>query len=306
MGTFVCSQGTIYRTVGRLTTSQNDIAGKENVIRVVEYVPVEESKIEARAVLEASLSPFNELVQGCQISTISTSDIDEIAFVFHEKNFVEYHVAPGFRLAFFVRYTEDDQYIDADTFYCFPDLSPKYPLHERSFALEVFQELSRIADASATILTRAAESQGRSGSAQVFVSPRTVQFLQRGLGLEPYEYDIHTSHKRTLSGCKTFFFKRKRHCKYFRMETETQLENLMKLIGPTIVIGNRIKRMRPGTSFQPLAENDLVNAVVTDPSATPSVLFKRRTTRRGVDICTDGEVLKLYIRYRSSTINPRY
>ena len=171
IGTFVCCNGKIYRTLRHESIVENPKSS--TTIISTEYFPISESKIKRRALLQASLSPFKELVQGSETTSIRASDIDEVAFVFHENNFAEKHLAHGCTLSYLVRYTDKDEYIDSDTFYCFPDLSPNYPLNERSFVMEVFQELSRIADASATILTRAAESQGRSGSAQVYVSPRT-------------------------------------------------------------------------------------------------------------------------------------
>lgn len=86
IGMFVYCNGKIHRTTRRKKST--DVANnttKKEKITTVQYRPIDESSITQRAVLEASLSTFNELVQDCQPTTILASDIVEIAFVFHEK-----------------------------------------------------------------------------------------------------------------------------------------------------------------------------------------------------------------------------
>ena len=102
IGTFVSCNGKIYRTIRRGISSNDE---NENTLVVNEFIGIGDSNIQPRAVLEAGLSLFNELVQGCKCTTISASEIEEIAFVFHEKDVKEYHVAHGFQLAYFVRFT---------------------------------------------------------------------------------------------------------------------------------------------------------------------------------------------------------
>ena len=152
VGTFVLVNGEVCRTL-KVENSKS--------VECNRFVALDRSGLNKRPISQH----YKEIVQSDDTISIKTDDIEDIVFVFHREQLKEWMVGHGSHASYFVRFQFDGQEIPAESFVCFPDLSPEYHFSDRSYALEAFQTLGRMADASATILTRAAESQGRSGSA---------------------------------------------------------------------------------------------------------------------------------------------
>jgi hypothetical protein len=193
-----------------------------------------------------------------------------------------------------LRYRCDDKDV-LKSFVFFPDDSPSYPVIKDSYALEVYKDLGRIADSAATILTRQAESQMMicTGRGQLTIHKRTWAYLKSKLNVEAHPVDLTTFRKRTLSGIETAGYSQLRKCEYLRLETEADMDNLVKTLGPTSILGNRVKRPKLDIPFAP-GTRSIMNQVVGNFERDN---WKRRTTNRGFDICSDGDIARMYVRY---------
>jgi hypothetical protein len=201
----------------------------------------------------------------------------------------------GMEDLFVLRYRSDDKEI-IKTFVPFPDNLPSYPVIKDSYAFKVYKDLGRIAESAATILTRQTESQMMicTGRGQLTIHKRTWAYLKSKLNVEVHPVDLTTFRKRTLSGMKTAGYSQLRKCEYLRLETEADMDNLVKTLGPTFVLGNRVKRPKLDIPFAP-GTRSIMNQVVGNLERDN---WKRRTTNCGFDICSDGDIARMYIRYK--------
>jgi hypothetical protein len=185
------------------------------------------------------------------------------------------------------------------SFVPFPDDSPYYPVIESSYAYEVYKDLSRFADSAAAILTRAAESQGTlcTGRQHFEIHPRTWAYLKNKLGVETHPVEVTTHRKRTLAGMKTATYSQVHQCEYMKLETEEHMDALVRTLGPTSVMGNRVKRPKIGFPHQAGTRSVLNQVNGADNETDEGATFKRCTTDRGFDICSDGDIARLYVRY---------
>jgi hypothetical protein len=154
--------------------------------------------------------------------------------------------------------------------------------------------LARIADVAALILTRAAELQSIlcTGQQQLTIHPRTWAYLKNKLDVEAHQVDVTTFRKRTLAGMKTAWYLQLHKCEYLRFETDADMSNLVRMLGPTSILGNRVKRPKID---QPYAADthSVLNQVMGSDKRDE---WKRWTTNCGFDICSDGEIARLYVR----------
>jgi hypothetical protein len=67
----------------------------------------------------------------------------------------------------------------------------------------------------------------------------------------------------------------------------------VKTLGPTSILGNRVKRPKLDIPFAP-GNRSIMNQVVGNCERDN---WKRRTTNRGFDICSDGDIARMYVRY---------
>jgi hypothetical protein len=177
----------------------------------------------------------------------------------------------------------------------FPDNSPFYPVIKDSYAFEVYKDLGRIVDSVATILTRQAESQMIicTSRGQLTILKHTWAYLKCKLNVEVHQVDLTTFWERTLSGMKTAGYSQLRKCEYPCLETEADMDNLVKTLGPTSVLGNRVKRPKLNIPFAP-GTRSIMNQVVGNFKCNN---WKHRTTNFGFDICSDGDIARMYVRY---------
>ncbi len=71
------------------------------------------------------------------------------------------------------------------------------------------------------------------------------------------------------------------------------MDNLVKTLGQTSILGNRVKRPKLDVPFAP-GTSSIMNQVVGNFERDN---WKRRTTNRGFDICSDGDIARMYVRY---------
>jgi hypothetical protein len=72
---------------------------------------------------------------------------------------------------------------------------------------------------------------------------------------------VTTFRKRTLSGMKTAGYSQLRKGEYLHLETEGDMGNLVKTLGPTSILGNRVKRPKLDILFAP-GTRSIMNQVV--------------------------------------------
>jgi hypothetical protein len=71
------------------------------------------------------------------------------------------------------------------------------------------------------------------------------------------------------------------------------MDNLVKTLGPTSILGNQVKRPKLDIPFAP-GTRSMMNQVVGNFERNN---WKCRTTNRGFNICSDGNIARLYVRY---------
>jgi hypothetical protein len=262
-----------------------------------EFILLKHSEIKQAPIFSGAGREHVEVVQTLHQYTVSdASTLKLIVFVLSlvELESAKYVGGDGMEDLYVLRYRSDSKRIPK-VFVAFPDDSPFYPLIENSYALEVYKDLARIADAAALILTRAAESQSIlcTGRQQLTIHPRTWAYLKNKVNVEAHEVDLTTFRKRTLAGMKTASYSQLHKCEYLRFETDDDMDSLVKTLGPTSILGNRVKRPkidRPYAADTRSVLNQVMGSEARDE-------WKRRTTNRGFDICSDGKIARLYVRY---------
>ncbi len=293
VGTFFNVDQRIFRVV-----SHEIKVGEKLNTRVLlnEFVYFKESGITKAPIFLGVGRDHKELVQTRNGFYVYAQDLEAVVFVLRPADLesAQYVGGDGMEDLYVLRYRCDDKEIPK-TFVPFPDDSPFYPLIEDSYALEVYKDLGRISDSAATILTRQAESQMMicTGRGQVSIHKRTWAYLKSKLNVEAHPVDLTTFRKRTLSGMKTAGYSQLRKCEYLRLETEADMDNLVKTLGPTSILGNRVKRPKLDIPFAP-GTRSIMNQVVGNFERDN---WKRRTTNRGFDICSDGDIARMYVRY---------
>jgi hypothetical protein len=80
-----------------------------------------------------------------------------------------------------------------------------------------------------------------------------------------------------------------------RLETEEHMDTLVRTLGPTSVMRNRVKHPKVGFTHQSGTRSVLNQVNSADNETDEGATFKCRTTNRGFDICSDGDIARLYI-----------
>ncbi len=293
VGTFVTVNGGIYRIVSYDT--------KQKTLKINSFIDFTGSEITHVPIFSGAGREHVEVVQTLNGIIMSPSLLTSVVFILRPSDLLtgKYVGGDGMEDIYVVRFRSDGKGI-SKSFVPFPDDSPYYPVVESSYALEVYKDLSRFADSAASILTRAAESQGTlcTGRQHFDIHPRTWAYIKNKLGVETHPVEVTTHRKRTLAGLKTATYSQVHQCEYIRLETEAHMDALVRTLGPTSVMGNRVKRPKVGFPFQ-AGTRSVLNQVkgVSDDDIDEGAKFKRRTTSRGFDICSDGEIARLYVRY---------
>jgi hypothetical protein len=295
VGTFFQCDNHILRVVSQEVTT----VGKKSDLQLSlnEFILLQDSDLSQAPIFAGPGRYHVEVVQTLRQFCVSdASALKHIVFVLstHELELAKYVGGDGMEDLYVLRYRSDGKAIPK-TFVAFPDDSAFYPLMENSYALEVYKDLARIADAAASILTRAAESQSIlcTGRQQLTIHPRTWAYLKNKLNVEAHRVDLTTFRKRTLAGMKTATYSQLHKCEYLRFETDGDMDSLVKTLGPTSILGNRVKRPKIEKPFA-AEHRSILNQVMGSDERDE---WKRRTTNRGFDICSDGEIMRLYVRY---------
>ena len=74
------------------------------------------------------------------------------------------------------------------------------------------------------------------------IHPRTWAYLKNKVNIEAPRVDLTTFCKHTLAGMKTATYSQLHKCEYLRFETDGDMDALVKMLGPTSIVGNRVKR----------------------------------------------------------------
>jgi hypothetical protein len=182
---------------------------------------------------------------------------------------------------FVVRFRNDGKGI-SKSFVPFPDNSPYYPVVKSSYAYEVYKDLSRFADSATAILTRAAESKGNmcTGQQHFKIHPAHVGLYQE------QTWSRNSPSKRTLAGMKTETYSQVHQCEYMRLETEEHMDTLVRMLGPTSVMGNWVKRPKVGFPHQAHTRSVLNQGNCADNETDEGDTFKRH-----------GDIARLYVCY---------
>lgn len=189
-------------------------------------------------------------------------------------------------------------------FFPFPDNSPEYPFEQTSLSLSVFRDLQRICDAADRILNRAAESQGTWCSARSLpftIQKTTMNHIKSRTGMsDSFRVKHRLSRKRTKSGLETQLFVMGEEWDLYRFETNDQLQKLLEVFGPTILMGNRARRPKVERPNTPVY-GGFINVVAGTEDGGESVqqaTFQRFTDKQGVDMAFNGSDFRLTIRYQ--------
>jgi hypothetical protein len=106
------------------------------------------------------------------------------------------------------------------------------------------------------------------------IHPRTWAYLKNKLNVEAHRVDLTNFRKRTLAGMKTATYSQLHKCEYLRFETDDDMDLLVKTLGPTSILGNRVKRPKIEKPFA--AENlSILNQVMGSEERDE---WKRQTT----------------------------
>jgi hypothetical protein len=292
VGTFVAFDGGIYRIVSYDT--------KQKTVTLNLFTAFIGSGLTHNPIFSGAGREHVEVVQTLNCTTVCPSELSSVVFVLRPSDLQtgKYVGGDGMEDIFVVRFRNDGKGI-SKSFVPFPDDSPYYPVVESSYAYEVYKDLSRFADSAAAILTRAAESQGTlcTGRQHFDIHPRTWAYIKHKLGVETHPVEVTTHRKRTLAGMKTATYSQVHKCEYIRLQTEEHMDALVRTLGPTSVMGNRVKRPKIGFPHQAGTRSVLNQVNGTNNETDEGANFKRRTTDRGFDICSDGDIARLYVRY---------
>ena len=131
------------------------------------------------------------------------------------------------------------------------------------------------------------------GWGQVSIHKRTWAYLKSKLNAKAHPVDLTTFRKCTLSGMKTAGYSQLCKCEYLHLETEADMNNLVKTLGSTSILGNRVKRPKLDIPFAPRTRS-IMSQVVGNLERNN---WKRRTTNRGFDICSNGDIARMYVHY---------
>jgi hypothetical protein len=210
----------------------------------------------------------------------------------------KYVGSDGMEDIFVVCFRNDGKVI-SKSFVPFPDGSPYYPTVKNSYAYEVYKDLLRFADSTVAILMHAAESQGIlcTGRQHFDIHPHTWAYIKNKLGEETHPVEVSTNHKCTLAGMKTATYAQVHKCEYIWLETEEHMDALVRMLGLTSVMGNQVKHPKVGFPHQAGTCTVLKQVNGANNKTDEGSNFKCRTTDRGFDICSDGDITRLYVCY---------
>jgi hypothetical protein len=163
--------------------------------------------------------------------------------------------------------------------------------------MALFHDFQAIVDAADKILGREGSDQGTfcRASEDIAICPFTMDYIQKQEGIWRRKSKRSCYRSRTEAGMTKRAYGSKEDWFILRFETLGQLNMLLSLFGPTILMGIRSHRVRIGGS-RPILRGDRIIVVMADPSPVGSS-FTIRTNNRGVDMISNGRKLRLVIRY---------
>ena len=145
VGTFVILNGGVYRII--------PYDSKKKKVSLNSFICLAESGITEVPIFAGPGREHVEVVQTLNRCTTSPSLLASVVFILRPSDLEtgKYVGGDGMEDIYVIRFRNDGKEI-SKSFVPFPDDSPKYPVIERSYAFEVYKDLSRFADLAASIL----------------------------------------------------------------------------------------------------------------------------------------------------------
>jgi hypothetical protein len=287
IGTFVHYSG---EKVGHLITRVSEGYVANDGVLVNEFPLVRMSSI--RIQLDPS-AVHHEVYQSHSAEQIPVEAIEGVAWVFLPRQTREarYRLGDGVDNIFLLRFREN---LEEYSTFPFADLSPQYSLCQDSYSMIIFRDLQAIGDLADKILNREGQLQGHfhRSIGETTIGPPTFHFLRSKIGPSFRRTKRQLFRCRTDSGLVTKAVAEKEKWTLFRFETSSQLDTLFSIFGPTIMVGNRTKRPRVGTAYIPNFGTRI--NVVSGVTVRSTGVSTRNT---GVDLLTNGRLLRLIVRY---------
>lgn len=252
---------------------------------------------------ERNIHNIPELFQTNEVASISSSDVDDIAFVFRPQIILEasFH-AQGMANLFLLRHRAGGDMIPNE--HCRPFHS-SYGIIGSPNCIECYHAIAwnsikRIRLELFRPLLRRAQTQGDVVRCydKMYASPLFIEYLKHRVDqiLVNELTDSKAKRRKVEAGVAVRTIVEKlTHRSLIRFETHDDMELLCKLFGETSIVAPRIKFPRVGESPVRLRENSVLN--VFAPEEDRQFPFAEKTNRCGIDFILCGDQINCRLRF---------
>ena len=295
----VKESGLTVQKVGMIIGTQDGSSLQINVL-----VPLAGAGLSIPAITDTTMHNIVEVVQAQVCVWINPGQVRNIAFVFIESTFAEYHTTngcQGIANVFLIRFRQDHSRVDLTSMKPFSSSHEKYPKRD-CYALRQFLFLDRLRTAFTKLLGRYSMLQGDfvRNDVSITMLPENWQYLLLNIGDCVHHMHL-TTRKKSLrvlqAGMLLTAVRASYECQLLRLETRDDLELLCQgLLGDMSLYEVR-KRKPAAVSPERLQENDSLNVIIGSDHREEQ--FISRTSEAGVDFLYDRvQTLRIFVRYR--------
>jgi hypothetical protein len=290
IGTFVLYDG---GKIGRVLSRMSEGYQPNDSVMINEFPLVRYSTLNIRP---NPSTVHHEVYQSSSITFVQEIGlIESVAWVFSPKQITNarYKLGDGVKNVFIIRFSPTTSHV-------IPFPSPTNPELTRSWKSPIQWRYSTTSKQLWMRQTRFWAEKAPT-KAHFVARQRTLPFAplpwttfksKQGSGGESQN---DPARSRTETGMTKRAYGSKEDWFILRFETLGELNMLLSLFGPTILMGIRSHRVKIGGS-RPILRGDRINVVMADLSPVGSS-FTIRTDNRGVDMISNGRKLRLVIRY---------